>query len=471
MPFSNVDFLFLFLPVFLIAYAVLPGRNLLYLASSLVFYFIGEGWYSGIVAASMVVNYGLGLLVDGQETEGRRRAAIAAGVAANLLALFVFKYLGFVSVSVMGLAQQSRFAAIHLPLGISFFTFHAISYLVDVYRRDVRAERSFVDLSLYMMMFPQLIAGPILRFHLVAPQLRERFVDARKIYFGAVLFSIGLAQKVLLADPLAAIGDPLFDHWRTLSTATAWLASVCYTLQIYFDFGGYSNMAIGLGWITGFYYPRNFDTPYVSTSITEFWRRWHMSLSRWFRDYLYLPLGGNRHGPLKTYRNLAVVFLLCGFWHGASWTFVLWGGYHGLLLVVERLGLAQGLAATPRPVRHLYALLAIVFGWVLFRCEDLAQVGHMLRLMVVPGPARDVDVLYRLTTPEILTIAVAVLASTPLLARGLAPLAVLPGMPPWDDQRPIWAYAAGGLMAAVLLACAAVNVLGGSYSPFIYFRF
>ena len=469
MPFSNIDFLFLFLPCFLVAYALLPARNLLYLGFSLLFYFIGEGWYSGVVAASMVANYGFGLLID--RADRRRGAAVALGVSANLAALFTFKYLGFVSVSIMGLAQDSRLASIHLPLGISFFTFHAISYLVDVYRRDARAERSFVDLSLYMMMFPQLISGPILRFHLVAPQLRDRFVDARKVYFGASLFCLGLAQKVLVADTLAGICDPLFDHWRTLSTATAWLAAISYTLQIYFDFGGYSNMAIGLGWITGFYYPRNFDHPYVSQSITEFWRRWHMSLSRWFRDYLYVPLGGNRHGPLGTYRNLVVVFLLCGFWHGASWTFVLWGAYHGALLVMERLGLGRTLEAAPRPARHLYAMLAVVFGWVIFRADGLVQIGHMVRLMVVPGPAKDVDVLYRLSTAEIAVIVLGLLGSTPAVTRVVGRVAVLPTMPPWDEDRPARAYWTGGLIAVILLLASAVKVLSGSYSPFIYFRF
>lgn len=469
MPFSNVDFLFAFLPLFLVAYALVPARNALYLGFSLFFYFVGEGWYSGIVALSMVANYGFGLMID--RAEARRGLAMAFGVSANLLSLFVFKYLGFVSVSIMGLAQDSRLATVHLPLGISFFTFHAISYLVDVYRRDVRAERSIVDLSLYMMMFPQLISGPILRFHLVAPQLRDRFVDGRKLFFGATLFCLGLAQKVLLADTLAGICDPLFDRWHTLSTATAWLAAGCYTLQIYFDFGGYSNMAIGLGWATGFFYPRNFDYPYVSQSITEFWRRWHMSLSRWFRDYLYVPLGGNRHGPFATYRNLVVVFLLCGFWHGASWTFVLWGIYHGALLVVERLGIGAALGRVPQPLRHAYAMLAVVFGWVLFRSDSLPEIGHLARLMVVPGPARDVDALYRLSAAEIATIALALLGSTPLLARAVDRVAVLPVMPPWDETRPAWAYWTGGLLAFLLFAASAVKAMGGSYSPFIYFRF
>jgi alginate O-acetyltransferase complex protein AlgI len=469
MPFSNTDFLFLFLPVFLLAYVLLPARNALYLGFSLFFYFVGEGWYLGIVFVSMIANYGFGLMID--QAEERRRLAISLAVSANLASLFVFKYLGFVSVSLLGVAHDSRLATIHLPLGISFFTFHAISYLIDVYRRDVRAERSFVDLSLYMMMFPQLISGPILRFHLVAPQLRNRFVDGRKVYFGACLFCLGLAQKVLVADTLAGICDPLFSQWRTLSTASAWLAAVTYTLQIYFDFGGYSNMAIGLGWATGFFYPRNFDYPYISQSITEFWRRWHMSLSRWFRDYLYVPLGGNRHGPLKTYRNLVVVFLLCGVWHGASWTFVLWGIYHGALLVLERLGLGRLLERSAQPLRHLYAMLAVIFGWVLFRADGLKQIGHMMRLMVVPGPTRDIDVFYHLSHSEMATILLAALASTPLLARIVGRVAVLPSMPPWDEAHPVWAYWTGGLLALILFLAASIKVISGAYSPFIYFRF
>ncbi len=245
-----------------------------------------------------------------------------------------------------------------------------------------------------------------------------------------------------------------------------------YTLQIYFDFGGYSNMAIGLGWATGFYYPRNFDYPYVSHSITEFWRRWHMSLSRWFRDYLYVPLGGNRHGPLATYRNLVVVFLLCGFWHGASWTFVLWGAYHGALLVVERLGLGRALDAAPRPARHLYAMLAVVFGWVIFRADGLAQIGHMVRLMVVPGPAKDLDVLYRLSTAEIAVVVLALLGLDPgpWRAWSAARRCCRPCRPGTRTAPP----GPTGRAASSRWSCSlasAVKVLSGSYSPFIYFRF
>ncbi len=470
MPFSNVDFLFLFLPLFILCYVAFPFRNVTYLVFSLLFYFVGEGWYSAIVLVSMVVNYGFGLWIDG--ASGRRRTlAITVGVAANLVCLFVFKYLGFVSVSVLGLSTDSRWASIHLPLGISFFTFHAISYLVDVHRRDARADRSLVDLSVYMLMFPQLISGPILRYHLIAPQLRERVVRIDKVYFGLTLFCVGLAQKVLLADTLASICDPLFDGWRTLSSATAWLASICYTLQIYFDFGGYSNMAIGLGWITGFYFPRNFDTPYASASITEFWRRWHMSLSRWFRDYLYVPLGGNRHGPLATYRNLVVVFLLCGFWHGASWTFVLWGGYHGLLLVIERLGLGRLLERTPMPLRHIYAMLAVIIGWVLFRSEHLDQIGHMLWLMAVPQPAHDVDVLYRLSNVDLLVLAAAIIGSTPAATALLGKIAAMPNMPPWPSDTPLWRYGVGSGLSLLIFLASAIKIMGGSYSPFIYFRF
>lgn len=490
MVFSSVDFLFLFLPLFLLAQNLLPQRNLVFVIFSLVFYFIGEGWYTGLIMLSALANYGFGLAIAAVRETRARQQLLAASIAFNLALLLFFKYTGFIAQSLFGVAADSWTLRVHLPLGISFFTFHAISYLVDIYRRDARAERSFVNLALYLLMFPQLIAGPILRFHTVAHQLRRRIVDSRHLYYGFVLFCIGLGQKVLLADSLAGVADPLFARAGTLSAATAWLAALCYTLQIYFDFGGYSHMAMGLGWMAGFRFPRNFDYPYIARSITEFWRRWHMSLSRWFRDYLYIPLGGNRHGALRTYRNLLLVFLLCGLWHGAAWTFVLWGAYHGLLLVLERLGLGRLLARTPRLLQHGYALLAVIVGWVLFRAASVAEAGHLLATMTGFGAGTDIRVWDILSGEEAFVLAAASVCAVPLLPSLLRRVVALPLFPAapapagdaaetaaapeyrrWPRTQPASRYAAGLLLALLLLALSSLKIMSGAYSPFIYFRF
>jgi len=478
MVFASPLFLFLFLPATIVAYFVLPRsfRNGVLLVASLAFYAWGEARYVPLILASVAFNWWMGLAIARASDAGARKRRLVAAVSGNLATLAVFKYANFAVANVdaiapvFGLAPVAL-AAIPLPLGISFFTFHAISYLVDIHRRDARAERSFVNLALYMLMFPQLIAGPILRFHTVARQLRRRFACARHIYYGGVLFCFGLGQKVLLADTLAAVADPLFARWQTLSCASAWLAAICYAFQIFFDFAGYSNMAIGLGWMTGFHFPKNFDYPYVSRSITEFWRRWHMTLSRWFRDYLYIPLGGNRHGEVRTYRNLLIVFLLCGLWHGAAWTFVLWGAYHGLLLVLERLGLARVLEKLPPLLQHAYALLAILIGWVLFRADSVAAASGVLGQMFLPRAVEDIPVLAALTPRDQLTLLAAVAFSGPWIPSLLRRVMALPVLKPWPRHVPLPRYAVGTCAALAILTIAALRVIVGSYSPFIYFRF
>jgi len=471
MVFSSVDFLFLFLPVFLLAQFFLPYRNATFVVFSAVFYFIGEGWYTSVIAVSVVANYVFGLAIDRAAPGSPKKWAVGLGVSTNLALLFFFKYAGFFAVNFAGAGQGSWITSIHLPLGISFFTFHAISYLVDIYRHDAKAEKSFVNLSLYMLMFPQLIAGPILRFHTVARQLKRRVVTGRNIYYGGVLFCFGLGQKVLLADTMASVADPLFARWEALSPETAWLATIAYALQIFFDFAGYSNMAIGLGWITGFHFPRNFNYPYISRSITEFWQRWHMSLSRWFRDYLYIPLGGNRHGNLRTYRNLMIVFLLCGLWHGAAWTFVLWGAYYGLLLVIERLGFEQLLRKAPTLLQHAYALLAIAVGWVLFRSNTMDQAAGMLGRMFFLVRPVDVPLDSAIDGRQLAALIAAIVLSTPVVATLLRRFMTMPAPSPWPRQVSTIHYAVGVVVSVAVLGASAVKVLTGSYSPFIYFRF
>lgn len=327
----------LFSACILFCYYSLPFKHATLLLFSLVFYAYGEVIFTYVMLLSILLNYAFGLWIAGQDGRGRK-LALGTGVAVNLGILGYFKYLGFFYEMVAAVAPGliSGPPQVHLPLGISFFTFHALSYLIDVYRRQVPVERSLIYVAVYITMFPQLVAGPIIRFHDIRDEIHNRRVNAGLFAEGIQIFVIGLAQKVLIANTVAVAADQIFALDPTgLSLPVAWLGIVCYTLQIFFDFCGYSTMAIGLALMIGFHFPQNFNYPYISQSITEFWRRWHISLSMWFRDYLYIPLGGNRAGALTTCRNLLVVFLLCGLWHDAAWTFVVWGLWHGAFLVFD----------------------------------------------------------------------------------------------------------------------------------------
>ncbi|MBT8064809.1 MAG: MBOAT family protein [Gammaproteobacteria bacterium] len=475
MVFSSSIFLFYFLPAFLICYTIFPARNAIILLFSALFYAWGEGVFLLVLVESVLVNFIAGRMIEQSSGRGRK-AALAIGVAANLLVLFFFKYFGFFIYDVLGHASFDPAMVPHLPLGISFFTFQSISYLVDVYRREAPPARSVWELAVYIMMFPQLIAGPIVRYASVASQIRTRKVLPEQVAHGLMFFAVGLAQKVLVANNVAGVADRVFGlAGDELSALLAWTGALFYTLQIYFDFAGYSNMAIGIGLMLGFRFPKNFDYPYISQSITEFWRRWHMSLSSWFRDYLYIPLGGNRVSTATTYRNLLVVFVLCGLWHGASWTFLAWGLYHGALLVVERLGWGRQLSRLPVVARHFYALAAVVVGWVLFRSESFGQAGVMLGRMfglanstgMAPGFWELVD------HQELAAAALGIVAATPV-ARKLvtrfvtdrdveAPSGTFSG---WS-----WQSARDAAFVLGLVFLCATYVVAGTYNPFIYFRF
>jgi alginate O-acetyltransferase complex protein AlgI len=468
--FSSIDFLFVFLPAFLALYFI-SGRsaNIVLLAFSLLFYFIGEGVLLAIMLGSIAANYVFGRLIE--RSAGRRRGLwTGLGIASNLGLLIHYKYLGFLAVEVLGLDDPGYAGSITLPLGISFFTFQAISYLVDVHRRDAAAETSLLRLGLYIAMFPQLIAGPIVRFASVAEALRGRTVTGLHLYQAYAFFAVGLAAKVLIADGVAPLADAVFAaDPASLRADAAAVGVLAYTLQIYFDFLGYSSMAVGLGYLLGFDFPRNFDFPYIAQSVTEFWRRWHISLSTWFRDYVYIPLGGNRISPWRTYLNLSIVFLLTGLWHGAAWTFVVWGMWHGALLVAERLGLSAVLARAPVAVRHAYVLLAVMGGWVLFRSADLAQAGGMIAAL----GRWDAPVIAatHLTNEALLTLIAGVALSMPLAARMLDRWVAMPRYAPWTGKPGGGRIAAGLVLFGLLLAASGVKVMSGSYSPFLYFRF
>lgn len=373
MVFSSTVFIFFFLPIVLLVSLLLPRRaqNVWLLITSLAFYAWGGVSYSIILIGSLVMNYAMGLLLDKFEKD--KKKVLGIGVGLNLVVLVIFKYADFITENLNSmLGTEWPLPNIKLPIGISFFTFQAISYLVDVYRRETKVQKNLVDLSLYISLFPQLIAGPIVRYHDIALQLKNRTKNWQKIASGIERFIIGLGKKVLLANTFAVIADEIFNADPTIVTPTmAVVGAICYSFQIYFDFAGYSDMAIGLGRMLGFEFKENFNFPYVAKSIQEFWRRWHISLSTWFRDYLYIPLGGNRVSSSRVYINLFLVFLCTGFWHGASWNFIFWGLFHGLFLVIERVGFGKVLKKLWQPLPQVYMLLIVVIGWIFFRAETL----------------------------------------------------------------------------------------------------
>ena len=464
--FSSITFLFFFLPVFLALYFLPSGlryKNLLTLAFSLVFYAWGEPIFVLLLVGSIIFNARAGIVVDARTGSTRFRALLIA-VAINLCLLGLFKYAGFaVDTLSMITAPFGLVLArpeIPLPLGISFFTFHALSYLIDVYRRRFPANRSLIEVALYIALFPQLVAGPIVRYKTVARQLRRRRHTLGRASAGARMAVIGLAQKVLIADQLAPIAETLFDQIRHPSLADAWLGLLAYTLQIYFDFAGYSTIAVGLGLVLGFSLPRNFALPYTSLSITEFWRRWHISLSSWLRDYLYVPLGGSRAGAVATYRNLVTVFLVCGLWHGAGWTFLLWGVWHGLFLVIERAGLGRALGRAAVPVRWAYTMAAVMGGWVLFRAPDLERAGRIYGALFGAEGRHGLDFAMHL----------ALHPSTVLALLAGCCVALLPRARSLRLPRPIAAVADTGLVFGVF-ALSILAIAAGTYSPFLYFRF
>jgi alginate O-acetyltransferase complex protein AlgI len=482
MLFSEPAFLFAFLPVLLALWLVLPRtfHNLLLLAFSVFFYAYGEPHLTPALLGSIVFNYGVGLGVHGASGVRARKVWFGVGIGGNLLLLTAFKY-GHFLVENLNHALH-WFARPGLPLppalvpaGISFFTFHAISYLFDVYRRQVSAQRSLPLLSLYIVLFPQLIAGPIVRYHDISHQLPERHVHLHGFVRGFERFLVGLGKKMIIANTLAYPADRIFGlPLGELTPGVAWLGMVCYMLQIYFDFSGYSDMAIGLARMFGFKFLENFDYPYVSRSVTEFWRRWHISLSSWFRDYLYVPLGGNRGTRFQTYRNLVLVFFLCGLWHGASWAFVLWGLYHGALLVIERLGFRAVLERAPRFVSHAYLVLAVLLGWLFFRSDGIEQVGAMLSAMLgAPASVPGRSVGEYLDRAVALALVAGCVGSTPVLRQLEGWLLARRRARPHDERGALVASIRGArtLALAGLLLVSIMLMAAGAYSPFIYYRF
>jgi alginate O-acetyltransferase complex protein AlgI len=481
MVFSSVVFLFGFLPLTLLVYFLLPSlrlRNVLLIGASLIFYLWGEKLFVAVLLLSVVMNHGLGLAAARTRGSVRGRWVVGAAIVGNLALLGAFKYANFFADNLNALAGRPlvEIGPIHLPLGISFFTFQALTYVVDVARGDATVQRRLRDVALYVSMFPQLVAGPIVRYRSVASQLARRQSTLAGFALGVRRFTVGLGKKLLIADSLAIPADEIFALPATELTAPlAWLGLVCFSLQLYFDFSGYSDMAIGLGRMFGFRFPENFRYPYVSQSVREFWRRWHITLSSWFRDYVYIPLGGNRLGPLRTYVNLVGVFLLCGMWHGASWNFAIWGLHHGAFLALERTAFGRALAVVWAPLRHAYTLLAVVTGWVWFRAESLPEALGFFRALAGGGTAAaDPFVFGRALQIEVLVcLALGILASGPLLrSLNLVWLGLERRV---ADERAAWIgrarHAASVVWTFAILLTAAATVAASSHIPFLYFRF
>lgn len=472
MVFSSVTFFYYFLPAFLACYFLAPGiraRNAVLLVFSLVFYAWGGLENVPILAASILANYGFALAID--RREGRRRnVALGIAVAANIAGLAVFKYAGFfvanANVVLAPLGLDLPVPQIALPLGISFFTFHAISYLVDVYRGKARANGRLDEIAVYIAMFPQLVAGPIVRYSTIAHRIRDRRTTLGRVSAGLRIFVIGLSWKVLIADEVAPVAEVVFDGLAAPNLWEAWCGVTAYALQIYFDFAGYSNMAIGLAIALGLKFPRNFNLPYRSLSMGEFWRRWHMSLSSWFRDYVYIPLGGNRHGHWRTAGNLWAVFLLCGLWHGASWTFVIWGIHHGTFLALERTRLGRWLKAAPVVVAFLYTQLVVLSGWVWFRSASVDDALAIFRGLVgLNGTgAMSIDLIVELQAMT-------------LGAMVIGWLLAIFGLPSfrlraWPERVRLALYGVADTgMILALFVLSALAVGAAAYSPFLYFQF
>lgn len=474
MLFSSLEFLYLFLPLTLMLYFATPigWRNYVLLAVSLVFYGWGEPVYVFLMIFTIILNYVFGRLIEKHRNNDRlARRILAGGVAANLVILAFFKYAGFIigNISLIPWFYGIAVPDISLPIGISFYTFQSISYIVDVYRSDARAQRNIVSFGAYITLFPQLIAGPIVRYHDVDEQLSKREHTINLAASGLRTFIAGLCKKVLLAN---AAGE----MWRyfsslpegELTVAGAWLGIIFYTAQIYFDFSGYSDMAIGLGRIFGFRFLENFNYPYIAKSITEFWRRWHISLSTWFREYVYIPLGGNRQGGGRTYLNLLAVWLLTGFWHGANWNFVAWGLYYFVLLVAEKAFLGKLLERLPAFLRHIYTMFFVMLGWLIFVFDSSREGLTLMRglnylgIMFGTGGAQAINSadIWDLTRCFVL-LAVMVFAATPAGRNTF-----------WRAyEKSRWLPTlAGVLCAAALLICTAYLV-DSSFNPFLYFRF
>lgn len=486
MVFSQLTFLYYFLPIVMIVYFFASDkiRNVLIFITGLFFYAWGEPFYVCLMLLSTAIDYTAGRLMAKYDDDNKKRKiCLIVSVCMNVGLLAIFKYSDFLIDSFNGVfgtsvtnpvvlvnkALNSLYPfglnekRVELPIGISFYTFQSMSYTIDLYLRNIKVQKSFLNFASYVSLFPQIVAGPIVRYEDVANELESRTVNIAKISAGIGLFVKGLAKKVLLANNIGMVWTQIKAmDYSTISVATAWLGIIAFAFQIYFDFSGYSDMATGLGKMLGFEFPKNFDHPYISKSISEFWRRWHITLGSWFRSYVYIPLGGNRNGNFKTYRNLFITWALTGLWHGASWNFILWGLFFGVLIIIERLGFGKILEKLPSVVSMLYTFVMVLFGWVLFDTDTLADAGRYYAAMFGAGSSL-VDSYARYTIASnavMLTLCI-------LISGGLGSRLIS-----FCEEKNKRASAVAGVAVKIggLLICTAYLV-GATYNPFLYFRF
>lgn len=469
MLFSSMTFIGVFLPIVLLLYLVTKKElhNPILLIASIIFYAWGEPKYLAIMLLTIIINYFGAIAID--KFPKYKKLSLVLTIIGNLSFLIYFKYFNFLIDNGNNLLHLNiEPLNIIMPIGISFYTFQALSYVVDVYRNEVKVQNDIYKLALYICLFPQLIAGPIVKYHDVAEQIESREVNFEKVSYGVKRFIIGLAKKMLIANTMGAIADKIFvQDPHTFSQAIAWLGSVAYSLQLYFDFSGYSDMAIGLGMIFGFRFMENFNYPYISKSITEFWRRWHISLSTWFKQYVYISLGGNRCSKLKVLRNLGIVFLLTGIWHGAAWNFVLWGIWHGFFIILEKVFNIKEFEAQKHPlwiniIRHSYCLFVVLIGWVMFRADNMKYAWDYLMNMFGLLHLRPDEFLYTIVyyvdTIEIVTFIAAILCCMPLFNKML------------DVENKIGKVFVNAWLL-ILFFLSVMTIASNTYNPFIYFRF
>ena len=458
MIFSSPLFLFLFLPVVLGGYLIAGRfRNLWLLAASLFFYSWGEPKYIVLMGISVVFNYFSGRLLE--QTEQYRNLILIISCVFNLGLLGIFKYANFITETINQVFVSSfPLTDIALPIGISFYTFQILSYVIDVYRKEVPAQKNILSLALYISLFPQLIAGPIVRYSDIEQQIIRRQHSVEKFHNGILRFSTGFIKKILVADTVGTIADTMFSA-SNIGCWFAWLGIIAYTLQIYYDFSGYSDMAIGLGKMIGFDFLENFNYPYISSSVQEFWKRWHISLSSWFKDYVYIPIGGSRNGTIKTYRNLLIVFFLTGLWHGAGWNFIVWGLYYAFFLIAERLFLKNLLLKLPAFIRHGYTMLVVMIAWVLFRAKTLAHALNYIKALFSFSGISDVQ-LIDISNISLFMLCVGLVFSFPLIPHITQKL-----------QNKKWFSYVNSIIILLVFALALINLVGSGFSSFLYFRF
>lgn len=475
MVFSSVVFLFIFLPWTLIVHYFLDPRyrNFFLLAVSLLFYSWGEGLLTLLILCSIAVNYVGGLLIDYFKKSNSHGSKIILSlfIILNLMVLVYFKYSNFILLNLQSIHLFTSCTPrdLHLPIGISFYTFHIISYLIDVYRRDATSQKNPFDLGLYIFLFPQLVAGPIIRYKDISQKIASRFIIGEDFTKGLIRFIRGLAKKMIIANTVALVADQTFSlDPSDIPVSVAWLGIICYTLQIYFDFSGYSDMAIGMAKMMGFNFPENFNYPYVANSIREFWQRWHISLSTWFRDYLYIPLGGNKKGKLKMYRNMFIVFFVTGFWHGASWNFIVWGMLHGVFLALERMGLSRILERLPKFVQHIYTLLVVIIAWVFFRADTLTYALHYIHTLAGFSHSQNYTPLMKVDTYMMVIFVMALLFCTNLRPK----LDNLLRSKLFLHNRMVNGYTVTCYVGYIsLFVYCTIELAQNNYNPFIYFRF